>query len=69
MATPKIIKINRPGLKTLVHRGYTHGQLAEAFSLSRNWTIQVVSRGVEPRHPGITEFINKQIDILLKASA
>ena len=69
MATPKTVKLNRKGMVTLVQRGYTHGQLAEAFVLSRNWTIQVVSRGVEPRHPGIIEYINKQIDVLLKASA
>lgn len=65
MATPKL---NRRGIKTLTERGYTHSELAEAFALSRNWTIQVVSRGRDPQHPGIIEYINKQIAALLAAS-
>jgi hypothetical protein len=51
-----------------LQRGYTHSELAESFALSRNWTIQVVSRGREPRHPGITEYVNKQIKALIAAS-
>jgi len=62
-------KINRTGLRTLVQRGYTHSELAEAFALSRTWTIEVVAKGKEPRHPGIVEWINEKIKALLDASA
>jgi hypothetical protein len=62
------LKLNRVGLKTLLQRGYTHSELAEAFALSRNWTIQIISRGREPRHPGIVSYVNGQIKALLAAS-
>jgi len=62
-------KINRRGLNTLVTRGYSNGELATAFSLSRVWVIQIVNHDREPRHPGIIEYVNRQINELLKASA
>jgi hypothetical protein len=62
-------KINRSGLKTLVQRGYTNSELADAFSLSRTWVIQIVNNGREPRHPGIIEYVNDRIKKLLAASA
>jgi len=62
-------RINRTGLKTLVQRGYTHSELAQAFALSRTWTIEIVAKGKEPRHPGIVLYVNDKIKALLAASA
>lgn len=64
-----IPKLNRQGLKTLVSRGYTVSDLSAAFHLSRNWTSRVLFQKINPRHPGIVNWINTETERMLAESA
>lgn len=60
------VSLNRVGIRTLIKNGHTRRDLAEHFYISRQWLTQYLDNGVEPRHPGITYYINFRTLKLLK---
>jgi hypothetical protein len=60
--------LNRAGLKVLVARGFTVSDLCKEFALSRDWTGRILFKKINPRHPGITKWINDATERLLEAS-
>lgn len=63
---PEVV-LDRRGIHTLIDQGHTRGALAEVFQVSRMWLGHYLDKGREPRHPGITFYINWKVKKLLDA--
>lgn len=63
---PKQVTLDRTSIRKLLDGGYSLHDLEVPFVTSRQWISNYLNKGVEPRHPGITLYINFQARKLLE---
>ena len=59
-------KLNRDGIRKLIGHGMTMRELSDTYCISRGWLREFMG-GREPKHPGITIFINYHTKTLLQS--
>ena len=54
--------IDRRGIARLLKAGWSKRDLAERFQVSRPFLDRIIGDNAEPAHPGITIWINQEIE-------